>query len=590
MYYFNNRKADKMLKVNKLSYWYLQRDLYDEISFEIEDGQHAALIGVNGSGKSSLIDLIMNSNERTYNGTIEIKEDSIIGYVSQFSSVPDMSQLTVSEYIGGDYIELQNRLNKICLEMETSDDIENLLEDFQEVSDKMEALGGHDFEMTVSKKLRLADLGKHKNLALSELSGGEFKLVQIIKEMLNSPDLLIMDEPDVFLDFENLNSLRNLINSYKGTMLVVTHNRYLLNHCFNKILHLEDKQLQEFDGNFINYNFYLLQTKIELQELSLLDEEEIERNEAIMEKFQFAANLNADAAIGKYVNARAKIIERLEANKVKAPFVYIKQPSLSLPSVDALEDETILKVENLNISFDEDILEDVNFEIQANEKIAIVGSNGSGKTTLLRKIFENDADQIKVNESVNLGYLSQLQGEMLKETNTVLDEFFEMGFSSIEKVNDYMTNLNFHEEMGLKKISKLSGGEKNLLQICKIEHTNSNLLLLDEPTSHLDMYSQLALEKAVEEYKGAILMVSHDFYFIINTMDSILLLEDKKVRKMNIKKFKRMVYENHFDKNYIELEDSKKSLEVKIESALQNQDFTTAQNLSLELEELIKSF
>ena len=116
---------------------------------------------------------------------------------------------------------------------------------------------------------------------VSELSGGEFKLIQVIKEMLNSPDLMIMDEPDVFLDFENLNSLKNLINSHKGTMLIITHNRYLLNHCFNKIIHLENMELQEFDGRYIDYNFSLLQTKIELQELAIADDEEIERNENI---------------------------------------------------------------------------------------------------------------------------------------------------------------------------------------------------------------------------------------------------------------------------------------------------------------------
>src|SRR5699024_4027380 len=152
----------------------------------------------------------------------------------------DMKDLTIFEYIAKDYLTLQKELENICIEMETSSEIEKLLEEYQRVSDDLDALGGSDFEQSISKKMNLANLSNYNELLISELSSGEFKLVKIIKEMLQNPDLLIMDEPDAFLDFENLNSLRNLINSYKGTLLVVTHNRYLLNNCFNKILHLEN--------------------------------------------------------------------------------------------------------------------------------------------------------------------------------------------------------------------------------------------------------------------------------------------------------------------------------------------------------------
>src|ERR1035437_8726520 len=139
--------------------------------------------------------------------------------------------------------------------METSLDIDSLLEKYQQTLDAFDAINGNDFENSINKNLNLANLIKYKDLMISELSGGEFKLIQVIKEMLNSPELMIMDEPDVFLDFGNLNSLKDLINSRKGTMLIITHNRYLLNHCFNKILHLENKELQEFDGSYIDYNF-----------------------------------------------------------------------------------------------------------------------------------------------------------------------------------------------------------------------------------------------------------------------------------------------------------------------------------------------
>ena len=280
-----------MIKVDNLSYSFPQKDLYNKISFTLEDDQHCAFIGTSGSGKSTLIDIIMDPEKYMFDGKLEMDPNCRIGYVSQFSQLDKTKETTVFEYIGEEFIKLQNEITSICTEMETSSDIDTLLEKYQEALDAFDAIGGDDFESNINKKLNLANLSKHKDLMVSELSGGEFKLIQVIKEMLNSPDLMIMDEPDVFLDFENLNSLKNLINSHKGIMLVITHNRYLLNHCFNKIIHLENMELQEFDGRYIDYNFSLLQTKIELQELAVADDEEIERNEHIINRLRDRANL-----------------------------------------------------------------------------------------------------------------------------------------------------------------------------------------------------------------------------------------------------------------------------------------------------------
>ena len=248
-----------MIKVDNLSYSFPQKDLYKNISFTLEDGQHCAFIGTNGCGKSTLIDIIMDPEKYMFDGKLEMDSDCRIGYVSQFSQLGETKEITVFEYIGEKFIKLQNEITSICSEMETSSDIEPLLEKYQQTLDAFGAINGDDFENNINKNLNLANLSKYKDLMISELSGGEFKLIQVIKEMLNSPELMIMDEPDVFLDFGNLNSLKDLINSHKGTMLIITHNRYLLNHCFNKILHLENMELQEFDGSYIEYNFSLLQ-------------------------------------------------------------------------------------------------------------------------------------------------------------------------------------------------------------------------------------------------------------------------------------------------------------------------------------------
>lgn len=577
-----------MIKVDKLSYSFPQKNLYNDISFTLEDGQHCAFIGTNGSGKSTLIDIFMDPEKYLFDGSLEIDPRCRIGYVRQFQEIDKTQDITVFEYLAENFIKLQNEITAICTEMETSSDIETLLEKYQDALDEFESINGDDFENIIDKKLNLIELIKYKNLSISQLSGGEFKLIQVIKSMLTNPDLLIMDEPDVFLDFKNLNALKNLINAHKGTLLVITHNRYLLNHCFNKILHLENMEIQEFDGNYINYNFSLLQTKIELQELAAADTEEIERNEILIDRLRELASENAEQFRGKTLRARVKFQERLEKRRIKAPFVEIKQPNIIFITTDEVEEKTALKVTDYELSFDEVLLKDVNFEIKSTDKVAIVGANGAGKTTLFQTIFNNNNSSIEINENIKIGYLSQLQGQTLNYSNTIADEFFDIGFKTYDDIKEYLEGYNFDEELLNQKIGTLSGGEKNLIQLAKISEVGADLLLLDEPTSHLDTYSQIALEKAIKNYKGAILMVSHDYYTIANCMDYVLFIENKKIRKININHFKDIIYANHFNKDYLKIEQKKKSVETKIELALRDNNFLLAQSLCEDLEKIIK--
>ena len=264
-----------------------------------------------------------------------------------------------------------------------------------------------------------------------------------------------------------------------------------------------------------------------------------------------AATNASIAALGRTLHARETHLARLRARQIKEPFVDIHQPEITLPVVDADPEKVVLSVWGYEVAFDELLLSDVCFELHGNEKVAIVGANGTGKTTLLRDIFKNNNPSITIGEGVKVGFLSQVYGD------------------------------------SSDKESKLSGGEQNLLQIEKICQSDANLLLLDEPTSHLDTYSQIALEKAIAEYKGAVLMVSHDFYNIVNCADYILYVDDKSVRRMRIRSFRKMIYENHFDKEYLELEQKKKELEMRIEAALKNSDVKTAKQLSEQLEETI---
>ncbi len=594
-----------MIKVEHLSYSYPQKDLYNDISFTLEDGQHCAFIGTSGSGKSTLIDMLMDREEYLYDGKITMDPGYRIGYVSQFPKWDGSLDISVFDYISKDFVVLQNKINDICEKMGTSEDIDSLMEEYQTAFDQFQAIDGDNFENNILKKINLANLGRQKDLSVSKLSGGEFKLVCIMKEMFTTPNLLIMDEPDVFLDFDNLNALRQLINSYNGTLLVVTHNRYLLNHCFNKILHLENMELQEFDGRYIDYTFALLEKKVELMELAAADTEEIQRTEQVIERLRIVATNNAQASMGRTLNARVKILERLEARRIKTPFVDIKQPKIQFQTLEKQEspvsadspvsvdltvsaDSPTLQVSDYQVAFDEVLLDNVNFEIGNNDKVAIIGPNGSGKTTLLREIFHNKTASITINDEPAAAYLSQVQGEVLTEDNLVLHEFLELGFETNQSVRSHLSDFGLDKEILHQKISSLSGGEKNIIQLAKICAGRSNLLLLDEPTSHLDTYSQIALEQAIRDYDGAVLMISHDFYTIVNCMDYVLLTEDKGLRKMSMRAFRKMIYAKHFDKDYLEIEQKKKALETKIELTLKDHNFELAQKLCVDLEAINK--
>ena len=593
-----------MIKAENLSYSFPHKELYNKISFTLEDGAHCAFIGTNGTGKSTLVNMILHPEEFLYDGKLIIDVPGRIGYVSQFYTIDDEKEITVFDYISEEFVRLQNRINQICEDMAVTENLEELMEEYQQTLDEFNAIDGDFYESNIRKQLKLAGLAGYEDQLLTSLSGGEFKLVQAIREMMVSPRFIIMDEPDVFLDFQHLNALRKLINSHKGTLLVITHNRYLLNHCFNKILHLENTEMQEFDGNYVDYNFALLQMKIEQQELAAADMEEIERNRKIVERLRNSATAVDSATRGRSLHARVSLLERLEARKTKSPFVDIKQPEIVLSADESYPEDTseenpkespedrktVLTVEEYNVAFDREIMEHVSFALQAGEKVAIVGPNGTGKTTLLRDIIRGENPAIHLGENVEMAYLSQMHGEVFDEKATVLKNFQDAGFDTDAQVIAYLKTYGFEEELLYSPVGNLSGGEKNLLQLAKISRTGANLLLLDEPTSHLDTYSQLALEQALEAYKGTVLMVSHDFYTVANCMDYVLLTENKGLRKVSMRKFRKMIYADHFDKDYLEYEQKKKELENRIAFALQAGRYEDAKKISEDLEKLLQKY
>ena len=569
-----------MIKAEKLTFGFQSTYLFQDISFTLEDNCHCALIGSNGTGKTTLTNLIREPDSYVFDGKLKLDDAGRIGYVSQFAIREGDQSVTVFDYLCQDFLALEQAINDVCLQMETSEDMDALMERYQELLDESDAVDADNYEVNIRKQLKLAELDGKEALELEKLSGGELKLVQVIRQMLRRPGVLIMDEPDVFLDFENLIGLRDLINTYKGTLLVVTHSRYLLAHCFDRIWHLENGDLQEFEGSFTEYSYSRLQKKIDIKLAALDDEDEIQRITQLVERLRDDATEVIDPQIGRTLKGKVSYLNRLLSRQIKAPFVEIRQPNIQLPQVDVAEEPVeLLRLSNYALSFEDTLLENVSFAVHSGEKVALVGANGTGKTSMLRQIWQNQHPAIAFSEAASPAFFSQLHAEILNEQNTIYEEFFAIGFETREQVEEHLRAYCFDPDSLGRKVGHLSGGEKNLLQLAKLAAGNANLLLLDEPSSHLDTFAQIALEEAIAAYQGAVLMVSHDFYTIVNCADTILFVENGSIRPMSARAFRKMIYKKFFSKEYLELELQKKDLETRIARYLEAGDCAQAQYL-----------
>ena len=575
-----------MIQVKKLSFDFPAKVLYKEVSFSLEMGQHCAFIGSNGSGKSTLVDMIINPDKYMYDGKIIKDESCRIGYASQFAVRDKEQEQTVFEYLSEKFVKNQNATVAICEEMAVAENVEPLFEKYQALLDEFVSMDGDNYISNIQKQLYLAGMRELEETKLSELSGGEYKLLQIMKEMLLSQNLLVLDEPDVFLDFGNLNRLCKLINGYKGTLLAITHNRYLLNYCFNKILHLEDGDIQEYDGSYSEYRCSQLKEKLKLKQQSIEEQEEIYRTEKMVDALRIRATIVANPTLGNAVNAKQTQLDRLLARQIKEPFIELREPLIEFKPVEVKDDYTVLSVTDYSVSFDDVLLENISFELKSGEKVAIVGPNGTGKTTLIKDILKNNHPSIKIDENINYACLSQLTDENIDETKTVFEVMENLGFETKESISRYLEKFCLEGDALKQKVGQLSGGEKNLLKIAMIANTNAELLILDEPTSHLDIYVQMAVEKAISEYKGAVLMISHDFYLIANCADHVLLVEDKTLKRMRTRTFRKMVYDKYFNKEYLEVDKKKQELEAKITLAFKMDELMKVEKLCNQLEEI----
>ena len=433
-----------MIYAEKLTFGFGSTALFQGISFHIEENRHYALIGSNGTGKTTLMDLIREPGRFLYDGKLSLEGALRMGYVSQFAIREGDQSITVYDYLCRDFRDLEQQIGNVCMEMETAEDLDALMDRYQALLEESDAIDADNYEVNIRRQLQLAELEGKEDLSLEALSGGELKLVQIIRQMLRRPGLLIMDEPDVFLDFENLNGLRDLINAYRGTLLVVTHSRYLLSHCFDRIWHLENGDLQEYEGSFNEYSCARLQKKIDLKLASIADEEEIQRLNVLVDQLRESAEEKADPRRGRALRSKVSFLNRLLDRQIKAPFVEIRQPDIRLPQVQVPEEPTVLlELENYSLSFEEKLLEHVSFAVHSGEKVALVGANGTGKTSMLRQIVKNENPAIRFSPDAVPAFFSQLHAEILHEQNSIYEEFFDIGFGTEAQVEEHLKHYCF---------------------------------------------------------------------------------------------------------------------------------------------------
>ena len=515
-----------MIQVTDLSFGFPQKELYHHVCFTIEQGDHAVLIGSNGTGKSTLIDMLLRPDHYLYDGKIRRENVEEIGLVSQFVK-NEKADVTAYDYLAEPFVALLAESDALCAEMAEAEDMEAVGERYQACLDRIDILDAYNYDSNIRQMLASAGLSEIAERSTAVISGGEYKLLSIIRSMMGRPQLLIMDEPDVFLDFENLVGLAKLINAYEGTILAVTHNRLLLNQCFDKVLHLENMELQEFPGTYAQYTRAMLETKIAMHEQSTKDAEWIEIQEALVEKIRDDATNVSDPRLGRQLRARVSYLERLQKWKTPNPFIEDICHELHFPELDAERTIPAIEQTGYSLAFEKPLISDANFRIEGGEKVALVGANGAGKSSLLNDLY-----------------------------------------AKLEQDPAYQGEIAIFRQIYNDDSRTLSGGERNIAQLKEIMESNASILFLDEPTSHLDTVAQRELEDALEVYRGTVLMVSHDFFLIMNCADRVLMLENGTMREMSGRAYRKSIYKKYFGSDIFAAERKRKEDEHRINAFL----------------------
>ncbi len=510
-----------LIEAKNLAFGYLDETLFSEVNFSINEGDRIGLIGGNGEGKTTLLKVILGQLSPTQ-GSLFVKNGAKIGYLAQSGGYDGKHSvleeaLAVFDEDKKALEEMRKVEEEIARAQEGSKEYSALSSRYEFLHKKVAARDSYTYE--VRAKAVLNGMGFEKAYAqnVATLSGGEKTRLNLCKLLLQAPDLLVLDEPTNHLDVKTLFWLEEYLLSYKGAILLVSHDRYFLDKTTKIIFELENKALSVFKGNYTKYKV-LKAEKV----THLLKEYEKQQEERAHLQDYVDKNLTR-ASTAKSAQDRIKKLEKMTL--VEKPPLPPTPPKFSFSYVDRPAEAT-LQVENLSLTAgDKSLLKEATFSVRRGEKAAIVGDNGTGKSTLLKTLIANKNSAVKWGRYVKLAAFNQ-EMENLTPHKTPLEEIWErhVGWEQT-KVRALLARVKLDEEDIFKKVSSLSGGEKVKLSLAILEGEQGNVLLLDEPTNHLDLAARESLEEALGAFDGTLLFVSHDRYFIRALAGKIIELE-----------------------------------------------------------------
>lgn len=522
-----------ILSCNNLTKSFGVESILENISFTVNEGDKIGVIGVNGTGKTTLFKII--SGIYGYDsGEIYTSKDCEIGYLEQNTNFySDNTIFTEVLEVFSDLIKMEEDLRKMECEISdkssetNSPDLQKLMDNYSHKLELFQNSNGYGYKSEakgVLKGLGFNDDELEKPIKI--LSGGEKTRVLLAKLLLKKPTLLLLDEPTNHLDSDALEWLELFLKQYKGTVILISHDRYFLDQSVNRIFEIHNKKLKAYNGN---YSYYAEKSAIdkEIERKTYEDQQkEIKKQEESIERLKaYGREKHLKRARSKEkALSKIEVLDKPDGERKRAKIKFI-------PAVESGND--VLAVRDVEMSFPDKVLfKDLNLDIYRGEKVALIGPNGAGKSTLF-KIIMNELEpiqgEVKFGTNVNTAYFHQEQ-KTLNLDNTVIDEIWDANPHLTQtEVRNMLGAFLFENEDVFKRISSLSGGERARVAILKLILSQSNFLLLDEPTNHLDIDSKEVLEEALVNYTGTIFTISHDRYFLNKVVDKILVLDENGV-------------------------------------------------------------
>ena len=504
--------------------------ILENICFSVNEGDKIGIIGVNGTGKTTLMKII--SGEYGYDeGDIYTSKDCEIGYLEQNTNFH--SNNTILEEVLEVFkplIDMENYLRELEIKIAeegskpNSNILDKLMNDYSHHLELFAEKNGYGYKSEAKGVLKgLGFKDEDMDKPISILSGGEKTRVLLGKLLLKKPTLLLLDEPTNHLDSEAIEWLEFFLKQYKGTVMLISHDRYFLDQVVDRVFEVHNKKLKTYNGNYSKFvELSKVEKEIELKKFEDQQKDLKKQEESIERLKAYGREKHL-----KRARSKEKALDKIEV--LDKPEAYRKKAKIQFnPSVCSGND--VLHVNDLSMAYDDRVLfKGVNFDIYRGEKVALIGPNGAGKSTLF-KILMNELTPIcgdfKLGTNVNISYFHQEQ-KTLNLDNTIIDEIWDSNDKLTQtEIRNMLGSLLFENEEVFKKISTLSGGERARVAILKLILSNANFLLLDEPTNHLDIDSKEVLEEALENYTGTIFTISHDRYFLNTVVDKILVLSE----------------------------------------------------------------